>query len=294
MAPVHGPENPASARKTLVWGTATSARLLKARDWPNVSVYNFVRPACEMRWQESRHRVSLQLTQLPRALVQIEHGHRRELRPLFPLSFTPAGVPIRTVMGEGEVVGVLQAGESYADIAPELAKPRYFDLEPIWSMDDPVLENLVRLLLTKADNGIADNIVASMVNIAIAVRIARRIAGPDVKLSPPTTLSPIRLSRVIDYIEAHLDGPLTLAALAAQACLSPFYFSRSFKRSMGIGLHQFVIRRRIERAKQLVRYSQRPLVEIGLLVGFDSQASFSTRFHREVGMSPGNFRKIFK
>lgn len=107
-------------------------------------------------------------------------------------------------------------------------------------------------------------------------------------------LSPLRLSRVIDHIDAYLDGPLTLAGLAAQACLSPFHFSRSFKRSMGIGLHQFVIRRRIERAKQLVRYSRRPLVEIGLLVGFDSQASFCARFHREVGMSPGNFRKIFR
>jgi AraC family transcriptional regulator len=294
LAPVHGPENPDPARKPFVWGTAISAQLLKARAWSNVSVYNFLRPACEMLWEGSRHRVSLQLARLPRALVQVEHGHRSELRPLLPLSFTPADVPVRTVMGEGKVISVLQAGESYADIAPELAKPCRFDLEPIWSMEDPVLETLVRLLLARDDHGIRDDVVPSMVNTAIAVRIARRIAGPDVKLPPPTTLSPICLSRVIDYIDSHLDGPLTLSALAAQASLSPFYFSRSFKRSMGIGLHQFIIRRRIERAKQLVKYSARPLVEIGLLVGFDSQASFSARFHREVGISPGNFRKIFR
>lgn len=294
MAPVHGPENPGATRGSFVWGTASSAQLLKTGAWTKVSVYNFIRPAREMGWRGSRHRVSLQLTRQPHALVQVEHGSPRNLSPLLRLSFTPAGVPIRTVMGGGEVIGVLQEPESYAEIARELATARQPDLEPIWSMEDPVLEHLVRLLLAETDSGFVDDIIASALNTAIALQIARSIAGADIKPLIPAKLSPLRLARVFDYIDAHLGGPLTLDDIAAQACLSPFHFSRSFKRSVGIGLHQFVIRWRIARAKELIGHTKRPLADIGLEVGFDSQPSFSARFHREVGLSPANFRKLFQ
>jgi AraC family transcriptional regulator len=104
-------------------------------------------------------------------------------------------------------------------------------------------------------------------------------------------LSRERLRRVTDYIEAHLAEPLSLTEIAEIACLSPFHFSRSFKRSAGVGLHEYVIRRRIERAKQLMLYSDLSLVQIAGAVGFDSQSSFTARFRREVGLSPGRFRK---
>jgi AraC family transcriptional regulator len=105
------------------------------------------------------------------------------------------------------------------------------------------------------------------------------------------TLSRERLRRVTDYIEAHLAEPLSLTEIGEIACLSPFHFSRSFKRSAGVGLHEYVVRRRIERAKQLMLYSDLSLAQIAGTVGFDSQSSFTARFRREVGLSPGRFRK---
>jgi AraC family transcriptional regulator len=105
------------------------------------------------------------------------------------------------------------------------------------------------------------------------------------------TLSRERLRRVTEYIEAHLAEPLSLTKIGEIACLSPFHFSRSFKRSAGVGLHEYVVRRRIERAKQLILYSDLSLAQIAGAVGFDSQSSFTARFRREVGLSPGRFRK---
>jgi AraC family transcriptional regulator len=105
------------------------------------------------------------------------------------------------------------------------------------------------------------------------------------------TLSRERLRRVTDYIEAHLAESLSLTEIGEIACLSPFHFSRSFKRSMGLGLHDYVVRRRVERAKQLLLYSDLSLAQIAGAVGFDSQSSFTARFRREVGLSPGRFRK---
>jgi AraC family transcriptional regulator len=104
-------------------------------------------------------------------------------------------------------------------------------------------------------------------------------------------LSRERLRRVTDYIEAHLAEPLSLREIGEIACLSPFHFSRCFKRSMGVGLHAYVLRRRIEHAKQLMVYSDLSLAQIASAVGFDSQSSFTARFSRDVGLTPGRFRK---
>jgi AraC family transcriptional regulator len=92
-------------------------------------------------------------------------------------------------------------------------------------------------------------------------------------------------------MEAHLPEELSLSEIAEIACLSPFHFNRCFKRSMAMGLHAYVVRRRIERAKQLVANSNLPLAEIAYAVGFDSQASFTARFTRDVGRSSGRFRR---
>jgi AraC family transcriptional regulator len=60
---------------------------------------------------------------------------------------------------------------------------------------------------------------------------------------------------------------------------------------MGMGLHRYVVARRIERARQLLLQSNLPLVDIAAAVGFDSQSSFTTRFRREVGLTPGGLRR---
>jgi AraC family transcriptional regulator len=107
---------------------------------------------------------------------------------------------------------------------------------------------------------------------------------------PSNGLSRERLQRVCDYIEAHLDDRLTLADLAGVACLSPYHFSRSFKQSVGVGPQRYVMERRIERAKVLMRRTRQPLASIALEVGFADQSHLTAIFRREIGMTPGRFR----
>lgn len=87
------------------------------------------------------------------------------------------------------------------------------------------------------------------------------------------------------------DEPLGLARVAERACLSPFHFHRQFVRVYGQTPHVFATTRRLERAKHLLLTTDLPVQEIVLAVGYESPGSFGTRFSREFGISPAEFRR---
>lgn len=100
-----------------------------------------------------------------------------------------------------------------------------------------------------------------------------------------------RLERVRDYIEASLDGELDLDTLADQAGVSVRYFTRLFRRHFGEPPHRYVLRRRIERAKRLLRTTDLPVAEIALTTGFSSQSHMTAAFKKFVGLGPARYRR---
>src|SRR5262245_24840880 len=119
-------------------------------------------------------------------------------------------------------------------------------------------------------------------HVLTARQPARRRAG---------TLPRAKLRAVVDYVEEHLDGSPTLEQLAAVARLSPNYFVSQFKRATGLPPHQYVIMRRVERAKQLLLAgTDLALAEVAAHAGFSDQSQLSHHFKRLVGVTPGQFR----
>lgn len=100
----------------------------------------------------------------------------------------------------------------------------------------------------------------------------------------------LRVSRVVDFIEAHLADDLSLLDLAAVACLSPFHFARVFKARLGISPLRFVQRRRVARAQHLLASPGIRLIDIAHQCGFSDQAHFTTVFRRVTGVAPGAWR----
>lgn len=100
-----------------------------------------------------------------------------------------------------------------------------------------------------------------------------------------------RLFRVLDYVEANLEGDLTLDRMASIACLSRFHFARAFKQAVGQSPHRYVSARRLERAKALLIDGDRPLVDIALALSFSGQANFTRAFTQATGLAPGQFRR---
>lgn len=100
-----------------------------------------------------------------------------------------------------------------------------------------------------------------------------------------------RLNRVMAFIEENLAVDLYISTLAEVAGMSSFYFCRSFKQSTGITPHQFVLARRMERAKDLLRQERIPLMEVAHKVGFTDQSQFTRVFRKIVGTTPSQFRR---
>src|SRR5688572_15544820 len=101
------------------------------------------------------------------------------------------------------------------------------------------------------------------------------------------------LLRAKDVVDARFREPLDVPALARAARLSPAHFSREFRRAFGETPHQYLLTRRLERAAELLRNTDRSVAEICFDVGLRSVGSFTTSFGRTFGLSPTAYRATF-
>src|SRR5262249_21046072 len=153
--------------------------------------------------------------------------------------------------------------------------------EFLYPLQDPLLSQIVTTLAQENRGGFADKILAESLGTTLCIRIARHFVG-DLPLPTGKGLSPERLQRVRDYVEAHLDDNLSLTVLADVASLSPYHFSRSFKQMTGVGPQRYVIQRRLERAKRLLRRTHQPIALIAQEAGFADQSHLNAIFRREM------------
>lgn len=96
-------------------------------------------------------------------------------------------------------------------------------------------------------------------------------------------LAKSRLQRVTDYIEAHLDEALSLARLSEVAGLSASHLKTQFKRATGLPVHAYVIRRRVERARELLAKGELPASQVALEAGFAHQSHMTRSLRRVLG-----------
>jgi AraC-like DNA-binding protein len=104
----------------------------------------------------------------------------------------------------------------------------------------------------------------------------------------------VHLRRAKDLIDREYGRELDVPALAREADASRAHFIRSFKQAFGETPHQHLLRRRIERAKELLRSTGLSVTEVSITVGFRSLGSFSTAFRALVGQSPSEYARRFQ
>jgi len=99
------------------------------------------------------------------------------------------------------------------------------------------------------------------------------------------------LRRLNDFIEANLEGEITLAAMASACGIGTKSFVRAFAATTGKSPYQYVIAARVERAKRLIEQDQEGLAEIALRCGFSHQEHLTRAFRRLTGQTPGRYRR---
>jgi AraC-like DNA-binding protein len=100
-----------------------------------------------------------------------------------------------------------------------------------------------------------------------------------------------RLDRARKFIDLCYDLPLDLEEISSHACFSRYHFLRLFRQAYNKTPHQYLIERRIERAKELLSRNELRVTDVCFEVGFQSPGSFSSLFHKSVGHPPVMFRE---
>ncbi|HDR2537268.1 TPA: helix-turn-helix transcriptional regulator [Enterobacter ludwigii] len=157
---------------------------------------------------------------------------------------------------------------------------------------DPKITALYRQFLLGCDwQQKANQLTLSTASTLLMTHLLQNYSSVQWKLPVVTGgLSPFVLRHVLAFIEENLSQPLTLAELAEQAALSEYHFARMFRQSMGLAPHQYVMQRRMEKAKALVQHTTTPLTDIALACGFNSASHFSNRFRSMMGITPSQLR----
>ena len=157
---------------------------------------------------------------------------------------------------------------------------------------DPTIREISRQLLAEIEcPELGTRLYADTMARALALQLVRAHSTAARARLPGRDVMTVRqLRAAADYIEAHLAEDLSLERLSEAPAMSPFRFARAFRQATGLSPRQYVIGRRIERAKELLRATRRDLDEIAGAVGFSTQSHFTAVFRRRVGTTPKRFR----
>jgi AraC family transcriptional regulator len=244
------------------------------------------------------HHTLVLFAQPPRELLLRYTGvDRHTPPPAGSVSLMPAGCPceVRTGPFDDQLFVFLAPG-LVEQVAAEAfgVDPARLTLPPLDGLDLPQLRAaMVAVAEELATGGAGGRLAAESLANVLAVHLIRQVLTP--RPGPArrrdSALSPSRLRAVVEYVEGHLyDGP-TLGELASAARLSPYHFARQFKLATGLPPHQYVIARRVERAKQILRSrTGLSLADVATHVGFSDQSQFCRHFKRVVGLTPREFR----
>ena len=254
--------------------------------------------ASELNYPALTHHMFILYARPPEELDLVYEGVKRHVPPpAGAIMLMPAGSPSRVrSSGRRDQLHIFLEPGLVGRVAAEA-----FDLDPA-RLTVPPLDGLepphLRAAMTAvgaelASGGPGGPLAAESLANLLAVHLIRHVSAPRrLERGRDGVLPRGRLRAVEEYIEEHLDGCPTLAQLAAVVRLNPYHFARQFKAATGLPPHQYVILRRVERAKQFLQTgSDISLAEVAAKAGFSDQSQFSHHFKRLIGATPGQFRK---
>ncbi len=176
-----------------------------------------------------------------------------------------------------------------AQTATEILGKDTIELMPLLATPDPLIHSMALALKAELESSqIGGRLYVETIAQALAIHLLRNYSVDRQAIAHPPShgLPKHKLQQATDYINDSLDQDVSLSDLATLVQMSPFHFARLFKESTGLPPHQFVIRCRVERAKELLLHSPLGIADIAAEVGFANQSHLTRHFKRIVGLTP--------
>jgi AraC family transcriptional regulator len=274
------------------------------RGWPGIEVARFTGfdeisipplPKHHVVIYLNRHR--LDLTQRLDGQLRRERVHHGEV------AIIPAGPPWEWAFKgttESDLLPLCLTDAFLREVAQSVEiDPDGVEIVPLLGVRDPQIERIGFSLKAEveADGLVGGKLYAESLANALAIHLIRDHSSLGSKTTRKIPgeernggLSKRALKSAIDYIGDNLQKDLILPEIAGAAHMSPYHFSRLFKESTGLTPHQYVIERRVQRAKELLSNTDLPIAEVAFLCGFAHQSHLNRHFKRLLGVNPKALR----
>jgi AraC family transcriptional regulator len=165
-------------------------------------------------------------------------------------------------------------------------------VSPRSGLHDHAVSEILHLLFAEVESGGASGtLYAESLAHALAVRFLFLGEYLPTRSSATAVLPQRKLRGIQDLIESRLDADLTLQELAAAIGYSRSHFLRMFRATTGMTPHRYVLKRRVERARQLLEQVGLSIAEVAMICGFSSQAHLTFAFRKEYGITPTEYRR---
>lgn len=221
-----------------------------------------------------------------------------KVRPLkiqpYTAAFHPAGTTtyVRGEKVDGEFFAVAIDPAIRANIAEEMKRPDLAGDRDVMDglvLSDSLLQfQMLRRFTTQRSGG--GSLAAESLGILFLTSVLSTLPGPALRIASNGGLSDKSLSLLFDVIEASLSEDISLVELARVVELTPHHFARTFKKATGFTPHQYVLERRVARAREMLVQPDNSLADVAYATGFSSQAHMTDVFRKRLGITPGAYR----
>ncbi len=278
--------------------------------WSNIRLAHYRQPFMDMpEISSSQHIVSIPLGHqtLEGQAVDIEYfseGHLEMISfrekdygdgciQIFPADL-PCGLRSDSIPKVVEWVHCYLEPTFLAQIAHESVNPDRIELLLTLNKTDLLVQQIGLALKASLEaDGVGDQFYADSMATALCAHLVRYYSTRNHQFQDyEDGLPKQKLKQAIEYMQAHLGENLSLNDIANELGMSQYYFCHLFKRSTGMSPHQYLMRQRVEWAKQLLKQSDRTITSIALECGFANQSHFARYFRQCTGMNPSQFRKL--
>jgi AraC family transcriptional regulator len=208
---------------------------------------------------------------------------------------TPAGEPKSWRREGAGTVLVIAVSPAFLDGVLEQASGRHgahSELLDNFGTRDARIEAIAGTLWDELqEERLGGRMYADAAFTQLALHLLRQYSSFQPSVETAVPISAYKLRSAMSFIQANLGENLTVIAIARAIGMSPFHFAHAFRAATGLPPHKFVMQRRLEMAKSLLRTTKLSLTDIAQRVGYSSPSHFSAGFQRLARVSPSDYRK---